>query len=425
MKCSRVCGEDRNSPPGPTSFEGVERHLLVGEPDALRLHLELAQQLDVERELLERGAQAALEPAGGVQHDVGGGEVRGPQHHLRLGGGLRVDGRARGEPSPAAERQAVAPRELRTRRARPSTDSGVPNAGEPVRMSVTVKNEPYRHGTPSRTSWASATPLQRLGDLLREPAAHAHRARRAREQERRHDDRLLRLGPRDQRVGHAEVPDQRRVGVHDAHERGFRFDRLAAAVHDLGHADAVARARTARAVGGVRLVRVPDRRVLHVHVARSPSAGRSPRPRRPARSSARRWPGSASRTGRGRLMRPLRRPSSRSLANGGPPTFIHTGTPSGPPTVSERSGLRPRNRNDDGRLRDLLHHEAAIPVDALVRRPSARPRRAASRAGSCFTSVPISSRMRIAVLVDQSPPARRVRTFSVASCSNIVGFLRR
>ena len=36
--------------------------------------------------------------------------------------------------------------------------------------------------------------------------------------------------------------------------------------------------------------------------------------------------------------RPLRRPSSRSLANGGPPTFMQIGGPS--PITTERSGFR-------------------------------------------------------------------------------------
>ena len=36
--------------------------------------------------------------------------------------------------------------------------------------------------------------------------------------------------------------------------------------------------------------------------------------------------------------RPLRRPSSRSLANGGPPTFMQIGGPS--PTTTDRSGFR-------------------------------------------------------------------------------------
>ena len=89
-------------------------------------------------------------------------------------------------------------------------------------MSVTVKNEPYRHGTPSRTSWARATPLSASATCWASPPLTLTGARRAGQQERGHDDRLLRLGPDHQRVGHAEVPDQRRVRVHDAHQRGLR-----------------------------------------------------------------------------------------------------------------------------------------------------------------------------------------------------------
>ena len=56
LKCSRVCGEDRNSPPGPTSFSASNAISSSLKPIPCGLQLELPQQLDVERELLERGA---------------------------------------------------------------------------------------------------------------------------------------------------------------------------------------------------------------------------------------------------------------------------------------------------------------------------------------------------------------------------------
>ncbi|HEX6230654.1 MAG TPA: hypothetical protein VF029_02970 [Actinomycetota bacterium] len=51
------------------------------------------------------------------------------------------------------------------------TPSGVPKAGEPVRMSVTVKNDPYRHGVPGRTSCASAIPESASATCCARPPA--------------------------------------------------------------------------------------------------------------------------------------------------------------------------------------------------------------------------------------------------------------
>src|SRR3990170_1842958 len=103
---------------------------------------------------------------------------------------------------------------------------------------------------------------------------------------------------------------------------------------------------------------------------------------------------------------PERRPPSRSLAKGGPPTFIHTGAPA--PTSSERSGFRARRWNDDGAFAAC---SSTNPRSNRTRCPSTdRPASARSlRAPSCSTSRPISSQIRIAVrvrvLTDEQDPA--------------------
>src|SRR3990170_7948775 len=91
---------------------------------------------------------------------------------------------------------------------------------------------------------------------------------------------------------------------------------------------------------------------------------------------------------------PERRPPSRSLAKGGPPTFIHTGAPA--PTSSERSGFRARRWNDDGAFAAC---SSTNPRSNRTRCPSTdRPASARSlRAPSCSTSRPICSQIRIAV----------------------------
>src|SRR6478735_6507400 len=50
-------------------------------------------------------------------------------------------------------------------------DSGVPSAGAPDRMSVAWKNEPYRHGAPGRIVWAIATPLRASATCCASPPA--------------------------------------------------------------------------------------------------------------------------------------------------------------------------------------------------------------------------------------------------------------
>jgi hypothetical protein len=52
-------------------LERVEGELLLAEADPALMHLELLQQLDVERELLQRGRETALQPSGGVQDHIG------------------------------------------------------------------------------------------------------------------------------------------------------------------------------------------------------------------------------------------------------------------------------------------------------------------------------------------------------------------
>src|SRR6476659_8838326 len=52
---------------GTQLLQRLERELLLAETDPPLLHLELLEQLDVERELLERCGEAALEPARGME----------------------------------------------------------------------------------------------------------------------------------------------------------------------------------------------------------------------------------------------------------------------------------------------------------------------------------------------------------------------
>ena len=151
----------------------------------------------------------------------------------------------------------------------PRIDSGVPNAGPPVRMSTAVKNDPKRHGAPGRTAWTRAIARERLGHLLGEPGGDADGSGGAREQKRRHDHRLAGDRPLHERVGHQPVPDERAVGVDHAHDRRRLLDHLAPAERDRRQLDGVAGLRSGRAVADERLVRPSQDGVVHVHVARA------------------------------------------------------------------------------------------------------------------------------------------------------------
>src|SRR5919198_1136683 len=96
---------------------------------------------------------------------------------------------------------------------------------------------------------------------------------------------------------------------------------------------------------------------------------------------------------------PLRRPASRSLANGGPPTFIRAGEPA--PTSTERSGFRARNVNELGAFATCSRTNPRSNRTRASSTVSPAPARSA-RAPSCRTSSPISSRIRIAVSCTRS-----------------------
>src|SRR5262245_15654437 len=103
---------------------------------------------------------------------------------------------------------------------------------------------------------------------------------------------------------------------------------------------------------------------------------------------------------------PARRPWSRSLRNGGPPTPIHSGVP--PPTSTVFAGFRACNMNVRGafatcsitklRSKRTRSPSTCCPADSKSLRPC-----------SCKTSTPICSRIRIAC------------SWTSSSCSEVMG----
>ena len=218
-KCASVWSAARNMPPGPSSRDRVDREpLLARSSMPSSIICEHPQQLEVERELLVRGGQAALEPAGGVHHQVASRPASSPtassSSRPPTRRRARWTSRARRRRGRAGRSGARAGR----RRACPAPTPGVPKAGPPVRMSTAVKNEPNRHGAPGPDRLRSAP----RRTTPRPPSATSPEAIVIGAVAPASRNGVTTTGwPADahslQRVHHQEVPDQRAVGVDDAH----------------------------------------------------------------------------------------------------------------------------------------------------------------------------------------------------------------
>ena len=136
-------------------------------------------------------------------------EVRAPERHRRLRRRLGVERVGGRQAAAAAERQAVAARELA------AGDRAEHRLGHAQRRAaaahVDAREERAEeapdagpHGLRDRDA------REHLGDLQREPGRDRHGRRRARQQERRHRDRLVGLRPGPHRVDHRGSP--RRAG---------------------------------------------------------------------------------------------------------------------------------------------------------------------------------------------------------------------
>ena len=199
--------------------DGVHRELLLAHPDPAGEDVEHAQELEVEHELLVGGGQAALQPPGGVHHQVAAADHRRPERVGRLGRRLEVEGVRRAQAAAAAVRKAVAAGEEaagerpedRLRCAERGAAGAHVDRGE-------ERPEEARRARPHRLDEGDAR--ERLGHLLGKPGGDADGRRCAREEKRRDDHRLAGDRPLHERVGHEPVPHERAVGVDDAHDHG-------------------------------------------------------------------------------------------------------------------------------------------------------------------------------------------------------------
>ena len=252
---------------GPDLGVGVEGQRRVVDLERRELVAQLAQELDVDDELLVAGHEPALQPAGRVHDEVRPGEERRQERHQRLVRGLGVDGLRRVEAAAAAPGQSEAPRDLtgaehahpRLRRAERRR----------ARLHVGVTQKRSEHdGAAGADQLRQRDAGERLGDLLDERRRQRHRRHRAHQQERSDDHGLVGFHVLEHRREHAVVVAERRVHVDEADRDRRALDRLAAAEQDLAHPDRVGGIRAARHRSHVGLVGQGLKREHHVEVAR-------------------------------------------------------------------------------------------------------------------------------------------------------------
>ena len=217
----------------------VERKVLVGPFDRRELGDQVAQHLGVHRDLGERMHEAALEPAGRVQLEVGASKERLSHRVERLERRLAVHGRAGVEAAAAgAPEHVVAACDLAGRedaeRGLGATEAG--RAG----LHVGVRDErAHDCGAAGADRLDERDARQRLSRLLRERGRHGDRAHRAHHDERRDVHDLIALGEHPQRLKHAGVEHQRRVRIDRAEDGRILFEHIGATKHHLGHRDRV------------------------------------------------------------------------------------------------------------------------------------------------------------------------------------------
>ena len=263
----RVVGGEEH-PTRALLTDGVHRELLLAHPDPAGEDVEHPQELEVEHELLVRGGEAALQPPGGVHHEVAAADHRRPQRVGRLGRRLEVEGVRRAQAAAAAVRQPVAAGE------EAAGEGAEDRLGRPERGAAGAhvdrgEERPEEARSARAHGLDEGDAREGLGHLLGEPGGDADGCRGAREQKRRDDHRLAGDRPLHEGVGHEAVPHERAVGVDDTHDRGRLLDRLAPAERDRGQLDGVASLRAGRPVADERLVRPSQDGVVHVHVARA------------------------------------------------------------------------------------------------------------------------------------------------------------
>ena len=176
-------GAAEEMPAGLDLMERLHRLPIVAEVDALGEHMHGAELVEIHHEFLVRGREPALQPAGGVQHEIRARKHRRQQRLRALIGRLRVGNLGGAERAAGAERHVHAPRELaraidRQRRLRRAEGRRARLHGQRRDESA----EDHRRAGPREL--AERRSGQHLGQHLRQRAGDRHRAHRAGQDER-------------------------------------------------------------------------------------------------------------------------------------------------------------------------------------------------------------------------------------------------
>ena len=244
----RVRGAEEGAA-GADLAERIERKCLLvdGEVDGEDA-LEHLEGGDVLGHLLDGRCERALEPAGGVQDDVGPGEQRGPERHERLLHRADVGGRRGREPAAAAEREAVATGHLAAGEHREAVN------GRGVARLAVVEVQ-LRHGrahddrVARRTSCTSATPASTSAAICATAPARPSGAVPPAKTNGMSTTGWPPFAYSISGAGHTLVVLERADGVHDAEHHGRLRDGFAAAERDRGEIDRIARASSVAPTG--------------------------------------------------------------------------------------------------------------------------------------------------------------------------------
>ena len=232
--------------------------------DALREGVPRRRLVDVEDELLVSHREAALEPAGRVEHEVDAPEHRRLHRVRRLVGRLGVGDLRRGQGAAGAERHTESPGERRHHVEDQRRLGGAERRRARLhRHRRGERAEDHRSAGPDEL--AEGHPGERLGERLGGGTDDGGGAHRAGEDERRDQDALVGLGVRLRRPEHRRVPDHRRVGVRERHDHRVRLEEVGAE-EDPRHRDRVLGPARVRDGAHEGLVRVAHVRVDHVVV---------------------------------------------------------------------------------------------------------------------------------------------------------------
>ena len=265
-KCSSVCGAAKKMRARALLADRLERELLGVDVEPARRRSNMRSTSRSSANFSYERRQAALEPAGRVQHEVAAREVGAPERHRRLRRRLGVERVGGRQAAAAAERQAVAARELAAgeraehrlgharatarrcacrRRRRTSRRSTRRRAGSACAIATPESASATCSESPAATETGAVAPASRNGVIAIGwlASAQAHIASTMRKSQ---TSGLL--------------------GLTTPMIAGSASIAARPAARDRGEVDAVARARSRRAVGDVGLVRVADPGVVEIEV---------------------------------------------------------------------------------------------------------------------------------------------------------------